>query len=200
MFPGREGPGRGDTRASVCVVCRGTPSPGLCVLIMDWTCLLIRATISGLPLDSDVVRVADTSRDDHSGDDSVRSPVPPQSLLSRFRGSMVVRRGLGGAGSSPWLCHKQVAPLATTCPQLGFSFCPERCPPSAFCSKAAAEAKYAREPQYRSSLKSVLSNTRPVTSVRFEPTRQERKTSGVTVNTPLPGQGARREQDCGTNP
>lgn len=39
---------------------------------------------------------------------------------------MVIRKGLGGAGSSPWLCHEQVAPLATTCPQLGFSFCPKK--------------------------------------------------------------------------
>lgn len=36
---------------------------------MDWICLLIRVTILGLLLDSDVVWVADVSCDDHSGDD-----------------------------------------------------------------------------------------------------------------------------------
>ena len=74
-------------RASVCVVCRETPSPGLCLLIMDWTCLLIGATISGLSLDSDVVRVADTSCDNHSGDDSIRSPVPSLAFSSVHAGS-----------------------------------------------------------------------------------------------------------------
>ena len=34
-------------------------TPGLCLLLMDWICLLIRATISGLLLDSGVMWVAD---------------------------------------------------------------------------------------------------------------------------------------------
>lgn len=73
VFLGGEGPGRGEL-VELCVSAEEHSAPGLCLLIMDWICLLIRVTILGLLLESDVVWVADVGCDDHSGDDHRQEP------------------------------------------------------------------------------------------------------------------------------